>query len=48
MTVENFKDIIDHQFKLMIKEKHMQLTDLSKYEALQWKYDIALKLLAAL
>jgi hypothetical protein len=48
MTEEDIKEIIDYQFELTLKEKGMRKSDLSKYEELQWKFDIAVKLIIEL
>ena len=48
MTTQDFENIIEHQVKLQLEEKGMRLSELSKYEYLQWRYDIALRLLSEL
>lgn len=48
MGDKEIKDIIDHQFKMQLKEKGMNTQDLSNLEEMQWKYDIAIKMLVEL
>ena len=45
MNSELFEKIIQHQAMLMLKEKGLSRKDLNNYEFLQYKYEIAIKLL---
>lgn len=48
MGETDMKNIVDHQFKMQLKEKGMTTHDLSNLEEMQWKYDIAIKMLIEL
>lgn len=43
-----FENIIQHQVKLMLKEKGISRNDLSHFEYLKYKYEVAINLLCEL
>lgn len=48
MNESQYENLIMHQIKLMLSEKNLTVGDLSNLELLQYKYKIALMLLAEL
>jgi predicted metal-binding transcription factor (methanogenesis marker protein 9) len=48
MTSKNWLDIIKRHVDAEIKEKGMKRRDLSDYEYMKWKLDMAVKLLMRL
>ena len=45
MNTEQFEKIMQHQVMLMLKEKGLSRGNLNNYEYLQYKYEVAIKLL---
>ena len=48
MSTEDVANVIDAQVKIQLQEKGMGKTDLSEKEFLQWKLDMAIKMLVEL
>ena len=48
MTKEQFEKIIKHQVNMRLKEKGLSQKDLTHFEYLKLKYEVAIKLLCEL
>ena len=48
MTKEQFEKIIKHQVNMVLKDKGLSEKDLTQFEYLKLKYEVAIKLLCEL